>query len=264
MRRPRPLRPTAVAAGTAAVAALAAFGASGTPAGAASAPTKSAQTEYQDAVKAATNQSVHFQTDVTQGNVTLQQSGDAGATSGSETLTVHNGTKTEHMSTEVVGKTGYVKGNTTGLQNILGLTAAQAHKYANKWLSFPMSNSNLAQLAAGLLKSQVATELSFSGPFTFASDATVNGQHTIGVKGSVSTNTGSSVPEILYVPSTGKPLPIEEVTNPAAKGHSSTIHGTVSFSNWGEPVAVRAPAHSVSLSKLAPTSSSGATTTTGG
>jgi hypothetical protein len=264
MRRPFPLRPTAVAVGTAAFAALAAAGAWGTPAGAASAATKNAQSEYQAAVKAATNQSVHFQTDVIQGNVTLQQSGDAGTNSGSESLTVHNGKVTERMSAEVVGKTGYVKGNKAGLQNILGLTAAQAGKYAGQWLSFPMSNSNLAQLAAGLMRSQVATELSFSGPFTFASDATVNGQHAIGIKGSVSTNTGSAVPEVLYVPSTGKPLPIEEVTNPGASERSSTIHGTVAFSNWGEQVAVPAPAHSVSLSKLAPPSSSGATTTTGG
>jgi hypothetical protein len=264
MRRRLPVRPTAVAVGTAACAALAAFGVCGTPAGAASASTTSAQSEYQAALKAATNQSVHFQTDVTQGNVTLQQSGDAGTSSGSEMLTIHNGKITEHMSAEVVGKTGYVKGNAAGLQNILGLTAAQSRKYAGKWLSFPMSNSNLAQLAAGLLKSQVATELSFSGPFTRATDATVNGQNAKGIKGSVSTNTGSSVPEILYVPATGKPLPIEEVTNPGAKVHSSTIHGTVSFSNWGQQVAVTAPAHAISLSQLAPTSTSGATTTTGG
>jgi hypothetical protein len=264
MRRRLPVRPTAVAVGTAACAALAAFGAYGTPAGAASASTTNAQSEYQAALKAAANQSVHFQTNVTQGNVTLQQSGDAGTSSGSETLTVHNGKITEHMSAEVVGKTGYVKGNTAGLQNILGLTAAQSRKYAGKWLSFPMSNTNLAQLAAGLLKSQVATELSFSGPFTHAANANVNGQNAKGIKGSVSTNTGSSVPEILYVPATGKPLPIEEVTNPSAKGHATTIHGTVSFSNWGEQVAVAAPTHPVALSTLAPKSTSGATTTTGG
>ncbi len=264
MRRPLPLRPTAVAVGAAAFAALAAFGVSGAAVGAASAPTESAQSEYQAAVKAATNQTVHFQTDVTQGKVTLQQSGDAGTSSGSESLTIHNGKSTEHMNAEVVGATGYVKGNTTGLQNILGLTSAQARKYQGQWLSFPMSNSNLAQLVAGLLKSQVATELSFSGPFTHASDATVQGQHATGIKGSVSTSNGTSVPEILYVPSTGKPLPIEEVTNPGAKVHASSIHGTVSFTNWGEQVSVSAPAQSVSLSKLAPKSTSGATTTTGG
>jgi hypothetical protein len=264
MRRPLPLRPTAVAVGVTAVAALTTAAAYGTAAGAASAPAKTAQSQYQDAIKAATNQSVHFQTNVTQSNVTLQQSGDAGTTSGSESLTIRNGKQTEHMSAEVIGKTGYVKGNTTGLQNILGLTTAQARKYANQWLSFPMSNSNQAQLVGGLLKSQVATELSFSGPFTHAAHATVNGQDAIGIKGSVGTSNGSSVPEILYVPSSGKPLPIEEVTNPGAKGRSSTIHGTVTFSNWGEHVAVQAPAHAVPLSKLAPKSTSGATTTTGG
>lgn len=264
MRRPLPLRPGAVAVATATLVVLAAFGACAVPAGATGTSAKSAESEYKAAVKAATNQSVHFATEVTQGNVTLQQSGDAGTTSGSQALTIHNGKVTEHMSAEVVGKTGYVKGNNEGLRNIIGLTAAQSKKYAGTWLSFPMSNSTLAQLAAGLLGSQVATELSFSGPFTFAADATVNGQNAIAVRGKVSTDNGDSVPEVLYVPSSGKPLPIEEVTNPGAKAHSSVVHGTVSFSNWGEHVTVSAPSHSYSLLKLAPTSSSGATTTTGG
>lgn len=264
MRRPLPLRPTAVAVGAAAFAALAAFGASGTAVGAASAPTESAQSQYQAAVKAATNQTVHFQTHVIAGNVTLFQSGDAGDTSGSESITVHNGMITEHMTAEVVGKMGYLNGNKAAVQNILQLTSAQASKYAGKWLSFSVASSPYSQFIGGLLKSQVATELSFSGPFAFAPDATVNGQHAVGIKGTVSANDGTTVHEILYVSSTGKPLPIEEVTNPGAKPHTSTEHGTVSFTNWGEQVSVSAPAHSVSLSKLAPKSTSGATTTTGG
>jgi hypothetical protein len=265
MRRPFLLRPTAVALGTAAFAALAAVGVSATPAGAANTSTKSAESEYQAAVKAATNESVHFQTDVTQGTVSLQQSGDAGTTSGSESLTIRNGKTTEHISAEVVGKTGYVNGNSTALRNIIGLTAAQANKHAGKWLSFPMSNKALAQLTAGLLRSQVATELSFAGPYIFAGDANVNGQNAKGIQGSVTTNDGTKVPEVLYVPATGKPLPIQEVTDPGGKAHASVVHGTVSFSNWGEHVAVSAPAHSTSLLKLAPPSSAAAaTTTTGG
>ena len=264
MRRPLPQPLAAVAVGASACAALAVFGAGAVPAGSASAPARSAQSQYEDAVKAATNQTVHFQTDVTQGKVTLQQSGDAGTTSGSESITIHNGKSTELMDAEVVGTNGYVKGNTTGLEDILSLTPTQARKYQGQWLSFPMSNSNLAQLVGGLLKSQVATELGFSGPFTHVADAIVNGQNAIGIRGSVSTSNGTSVPEVLYVPSSGKPLPIEEVTNPGANVHATTAHGTVSFSNWGEHVEVPAPAHSVPLSKLAPTSTSGATTTPGG
>lgn len=266
MRRPRPLRPTAVAAGAVACAALSAAGACGLPAGTAAtaATAKSAQAEYEAAIKAATNQSVHFQTDINQAHITLEQSGDAGKGEGSESLTVHNGKLTEHIDAEVVGRTGYLRGNRTGLQNILALTAAQSRKYAGRWLSFPLSNSTYAQFVGGLLRSQVATELGFSGPFTFARHATVNGQHAVGIKGSVSTANGGSVPEILYVPSTGKPLPIEEVTDPGAKAHSSSVHGTVNFSNWGERVTVSAPAHPVALSKLAPKSASGATSTSGG
>lgn len=263
MRRPLPLRLTAVAFGATASTALAALGAGGLPAGAASAHATSAQAEYQAAIKAATDQSVHFATSITEGNATVQLSGDAGVHSGSESLTVHNGKTVEHMTTEVVGNTGYVTGNAAALHNILVLSSAQARKYAGQWLSFPMS-SNFSQLTAGLLRSQVANELGFNGPFTYASDATVNGQHALAIRGSAPVSNGTSVPEILYVPSSGKPLPIEEVTNPGAKAHSSTVHGSVSFSNWGEQVAVPAPSHSTPLSKLAPTSSAGATTTTGG
>ncbi len=215
-------------------------------------------------MKAAGNQSVHFVSVVTQGNVTLHVVGDAGTSSGAQTLTVNNGKVAEHLSAEIVGSTGYVNGNNNALHNVIGLTTAQSKKYAGKWLSFPTSNTALAQLVSGLLKSQVATELGVDGPFTFGTATTVNGQHAIAIKGSVSTDSGGKVTEILYVPAKGNPLPIKEVTNPSASAHASTIHGTVTFSNWGEKTSVKAPAHSVSILKLAPPTSSGATSTTGG
>ncbi|HWF15193.1 MAG TPA: hypothetical protein VG244_03340 [Acidimicrobiales bacterium] len=263
MSRPVPVRLAAAATGVTALAALA-LGANVVPAGAAGAPATSAQSEYQAAVKAAGNKTVHFVSVVTQGNVTLHVTGDAGSSSGAQTLTVHNGKATELMSAEIVGSTGYVNGNSTGLQNVIGLTKAQSKKYAGKWLSFPTSNTALAQLVSGLLKSQVATELGIDGPFTYATAATVSGHHAVAIKGSVSTSNGGKATEILYVPSSGTPLPIEEVTNPGASANSSSLHGTVTFSNWGEKTSVKAPAHSTSILKLAPPSSSGATTTTGG
>jgi hypothetical protein len=264
MPRPVLVRPAAAAVGVAAFAALAALGATGVPAGAASTPTQTAQSEYSAAVKAAGNQSVHFVSVVTQSKVTLNVAGDAGTTSGAQTLTVKNGKTTERLSAEVVGSTGYVNGNSTALQNVIGVTSAQAKKYAGQWLSFPTSNTALSQLVSGLLKSQVATELSIDGPFTFGTAATVNGQHATAIKGTVSTSNGGKVSEVLYIPATGTPLPIEEVTDPGASAKSSSLHGTVTFSNWGEKTSVKAPAHSTSLLKLAPPSSSGATTTTGG
>lgn len=269
MPRPVPVRVAAAAAGMAAataaftgLAALATFGAGVAPAGAASTPSKSASSEYNAALAAAKDKSVHFVSVVNEGGVTLHVTGDAGATSGQQTLTVQNGKTTEHMTAEIVGPNGYVNGNSNALHNVIGLGTSTSNKYAGKWLSFPTSNSGLAQLVAGLLKSQVDGELGLDSPYSYGSDATVNGQQAVAIKGQVSTSSGGKVAEVLYVPVSGKPLPIEEVTNPGSSSKSS-IHGSVSFSNWGENSPVKAPAHSTSLLTLAPASSSSATTTTG-
>lgn len=261
---PRLARSAAAAAGltgSAALAALTALGTGPLPAGAASSQTPTA--EYQAAVKAATNQGVHFVSTASQQGVTIHVTGDTGVTSGAQTLTVTNGKLTEHVNATVVGSSGYVQANSTALHNVIGLSTSQSNKYANKWLSFPTSNTGLDELVSGLLNSQVVSELEISGPYTYGTAATVNGHQALAIRGSVKSSSGSSEPVVLYVSASGKPMPIEEVTNPGASAHSSAIHGTVSFSNWGEKTSEKAPAHSISLLKLASPSTSG-TTTTGG
>jgi hypothetical protein len=255
---------TAVAA-LAAPAGLAVLATGTLPAGAASAPTQSSpQAEYQAAIKTANNQGVHFVSVASQNNVTIHVTGDTGATSGAQTLTVTNGKMSEHVTAKVIGSTGYVKANSTALHYVIGLSTSQSNKYANKWLSFPTSNSSLAQLVSGLLNSQVSSEVQMSGPYTYGPLTTVGGQQAVAIHGTVSTESGSKAPVVLYVPATGKPSPIEEVTNPGTSKNASSIHGTVSFSNWGEKTSEKPPAHSVSLLKLAPPSASGATSTTAG
>jgi hypothetical protein len=240
--------------------------ATGTPAaGAASAPTQSSpQAEYQAAIKAASNLGVHFVSQATQGGVTIHVIGDTGATSGAQTLTVTNGKLSEHVSAMVVGSTGYVKANSTALHYVIGLSTSQSNKYANKWLSFPTSNRGLEQLVTGLLNSQVSAEVQMSGPYTYGPLTTIGGQKAVPIRGMVSTDTGSKEPVVLYVAATGKPTPIEEVTNPGASKHASGVHGTVIFSNWGQKISQKPPAHSVSLLKLAPPSASGGTSSTTG
>jgi hypothetical protein len=266
LMRPHPVRKTAsVAAGAAALAAVATFGAFvALPAAAGAATTPSAQAEYEAALKAAGSQGVHFASSASQGTVTIRVTGDTGTTSGAQTLTVKKGNLTEQVSALLVGSMGYVKGNATALHNVIGLSSSLSRKYAGTWLSFPTSNSSLAQLVAGLLNSQVSNELQMSGPYSYGTATTVGSQHVLAVHGTVSTQSGSKVPVVLYVAATGSPLPAEEVTNPGTTGGSSAIHGTVAFSHWGEKTKEKAPSHSVSLLKLVPSASSGATTTTSG
>ena len=252
----------ALTAGGTALAALAVLAASPATAGAAGNP--SAQSEYQAVLKAVGNQGVHFSSVASQSGVTIHVDGDTGTTTGAQTLTVKKGSLSEQVTAMVVGSTGYVKANAAALHNVIGLTNAQSHKYAGKWLSFPTTNSALGQLVGGLLNSQVASELQMSGPYSYGTVTTVNGQKALAVHGAVSTQSGAKVPEILYVAATGTPLPIEEVTNPKRSGGSSAIHGTVTFSHWGETTTKTAPGTSVSLLKLVPGATSGATSTTGG
>jgi hypothetical protein len=265
MRAMRPIhrrKAAAVAAGSTALATLAVLGAGPGSAGAAGTP--AAQSEYQAVLKAVGSQGVHFSSVASQSGVTIRVDGDTGTTSGAQALTVKKGPLTEQVTAKVVGSTGYVKANATALRNVLGLSSTQSHKYAGAWLSFPATNSALGQLVGGLLNSQVASELQMSGPYSYGAVTTVHGQHALAVHGSVSTQAGTKVPEILYVAATGTPLPIEEVTNPANSGGSSAIHGTVSFSNWGEQTTEKPPGRSVSLLKLVPGATSGATSTTSG
>ena len=259
--RHTPARNVAAVAGLAAAAALS-LATAAAPVGAATTPTTTSATDaYNAALKAVGSQGVHFQSVAQQNGATLQVSGDAGTTSGSQKLLVKNKNVNERMTALVVGSTGYVTGNAAALQNVIGLTKAQSSKYAGKWLSFPTSNTGLDELVGGLISSQVSKELEIGGPYTYGKPTTVAGQQATAINGSVATQSGSKVPVVLYLPSSGTPLPIREVTNAGKSGGSSAIHGTVTFSNWGENKSQTAPAHTVSLLKLVPASSSG---TTGG
>ncbi len=267
MRSMRPVsrrHAAAAAVGSGALAALSTLSALAAGPGTAGAATPSAQTEYRASLNAVGGQGVHFSSVATQSGVTIHVEGDTGSTSGSQSLIVKKGSLSEHVNALVTGTTGYVKGDKTALHNVLGLSNALAGKYAGTWLSFPTSNSALGQLVGGLLNSEITTELQMSGPFTYSAVKTVNGQQARAIHGFVSTQSGSKVPVVLYIPSSGAPLPIQEVTNPGGAGGSSAIHGTVSFSHWGETTNVKAPGKSVSLLKLVPSATSGATSTTGG
>jgi len=241
-------------AATAAAVATLAVGPSAAPAGAA---TPSAQSTYDATIKAVTQKGVHFVSVAKQSGTTLRVVGDTGVSSGTQSLTVTHGSTVEHMHAMVVGSTGYVQANSTALRNVIGLSAANSKKYANKWLSFPTSNGTLASLVVGLKNSEVASGIKMNGPFTYDKPQTVAGHKTLAVRGTASTQSGSKIPVVLYVNATGTPKPIEQVTNPGAAKSSSNIEGTVTFSNWGENSKETAPAHTVSLLKLAPGSSSG-------
>jgi hypothetical protein len=261
-------RATAAAVATAAVALLPALAAA--PAGASTPSTSSttsptsarptAGAEYQAALKAARGKSVHFASSATENGTTINVAGDAGTTSGEQTITVRKGSVVEHVHVVRVGAAGYVNGNNAALHNVIGLTPAQSSKYAGHWLSFPASNTALDALISGLLIKDVSSELQMHGPFSYVPNATIGGQAALGIRGIVPSESGQGVRQVLYVPASGAALPMEEVTNPGLPKGSSAIHGIVTFSMWGEKKTPATPRHSVSLLKVVHVPASGSST----
>jgi hypothetical protein len=220
----------------------------------------SAQTEYLAAINAVGDQGVHYASHAKQGGESFSVSGDTGAKSGTQTLTLKEGSTLEHLTVVSVGSTGYVNANSTALKDVIGLPVATAKKYAGKWISFDPTSAQYSELVAGLLDSQVAGELKMSGPFHYGATKTIDGKSAFAVVGSVSDNSGNSVSATLWVPTSGSPLPIEQTTAASSKG---AIAGTVTFTKWGEKVAQKAPAHATAASKLVPAAAPASTTTTG-
>jgi hypothetical protein len=218
----------------------------------------SAQGTYDAALKIAGSEGVHYVSTAKEQGVSIKVVGDTGKSSGSQTLSVHKGTLTETLTVTLIGSTGYVKGNTPALLNVLGLTATQSGKYNGKWLYFPSNSATLSELVTGLRQKDVPKELKMSGPFTFGPSKTIAGQKAKSIRGSVSSSSGGKVPVVLYVASGS--APVEEVTNPGATG--TAITGVVTFTKLGEKVHFSTPAHASSLLALAPAAASGATTTT--
>ncbi len=251
---------TAATAATAAVATVALIaavaGPFAAPAGAAN-PKESAQAEYEAALKAANDQGVHYVSSAKQTNVVFSVSGDTGVKSGTQTLSLQEKKVKEHMTVVLVGSTGYANGNAAALHNIIGLANTPAKKYAGKWLSFPATNQQYAQLVTGLLNSQVANELTMVGPFHYGTAKTIDGKSTVAVVGKVSDGSGETLPATLYVPASGTPYPVEQTTGSPS---SKAVSGTVTFTKWGQHVTQKAPTHTVSLTKLVPVASSGTTT----
>jgi hypothetical protein len=208
----------------------------------------SAESEYQAALKAATAQNVHFVSRTIEQGERVDEVGDTGRSSGSLLVDVQSGAPTQRLSIILVGSKGYVEGNDPAMEKILGLTTAQATEYANRWLSFPTSDASLNVLVSGLLTSHIASEIQMSGPYTFGKTKVIAGHDTQAIMGEAPTSSGTKVPIVLYVESSGTPRPVEEITEPSAKG--SSISGSVIFSQWGEKTDPVAPTKSVALIPL--------------
>lgn len=157
---------------------------------------------------------------------------DAGRTSGDETA--HQGGA--KITVKVTPAGCYFAGNTTGLKNMIGLTAAQAKTVGSRWVSLAKKSTQCTNLASDVSLHLIDTMLP-TAKGTTLSHATVHGQHRDILRWvTAATSTAPKLTTTLVVTHGNRALPLKETTK-AATGDE-----TVLFSHWGERIVVHAPA----------------------
>lgn len=170
----------------------------------------------------------------------------------SETLVVNSGTSTGDQ-TSVSGKEkaaviltksdAYLSGNSTGLSAFFGLPADDESLVGSKWIVIKSGTSQYKTFTTqitikGLLGSITPSSSSFGVDYTNYGKTSAYGISW------TTTNSGTTLHEMLYLPRSGKELPIAET---ATTG--SVVDKSI-FSRWNESFKVTAPKKTIAISKL--------------
>lgn len=153
--------------------------------------------------------------------------------------------------TLVVGNVAYLQGDVTFLQSSMGFPASAASTLAGRWISFTPSDQGYQDITAGDTLGSALTEATPAGVLTLAKAPNVDGQAVLAISGGLApteASGGTTGSQVLYVAETAPHLPVEAVLHETQSGKSGTA--TISFSKWGEPVAVTAPSGAVPISSL--------------
>ncbi len=198
-----------------------------------------------DAVAAAKHQrSFHFvETAGHAGNGVVVEA-DIGDSSGEQRVTIHDGTKSGHLTLLLADKTAYFRGDLIGLEDFTGLSPTLAGRYSGKWISVPSSNRSFTTIAGTLAVATAAVQLvQLPGKLTRGETSTRMGKPAVAVK-AVQTSGAGSLNLTLYVATTGDALPILVQGSTTASG-AAPHSVSATFSDWGEAVHVTAPSNPV-------------------
>jgi hypothetical protein len=186
---------------------------------------------------------VHISVLARQGPFTATYSSDAGVNVGRQNVTAGDGGKATILE---VNGVGYLKANAKALAGFLGIPQALARRYAGRWISFRSSDPRYQRVVSGVTIGSVADELALTSPVTQTGKTEIDGQVVNGLNGGtpVAWNAPAGITARLYVAARGKPLPVR------FEGGVAPSVERVTFSQWGEPLRVTAPASALPSSVL--------------
>lgn len=167
---------------------------------------------------------------------------EAGRVDGLELVTFHQGTKSGKLSVVLIGGLAYLRGNQFGLQSGASFTATAGTDESDRWIvvsshaSSKLGHELFEEVAGGITVSSLWSQLVATGLVSFVPATKVDGQSVVGVRATTSATPGAPImQETLYLRSTGRPLPVEEIG-------TGTASFTAVFGPWGKPPVTHAPA----------------------
>jgi hypothetical protein len=196
--------------------------------------------------------SFHYVSRFTQQGVTQTTIGDAGETSGRQVITLGP----ETFTVLVVGPACYIEGNAGALADQLGLPSTVAAGHAGQWISLaPADVPYQSVYAAVTTRSALADNIDIA-PHRRLGPTVQGGRRVIGVTGPMTDiSVGGQTQKAkgtayLYMTASGHHLPVLYSERGTVGGHRTVA--AITFSDWGAPVVVTAPAGAVPFSSLGP------------
>lgn len=242
---------SAVAAGTQAAAAAGATSSKShgvTTAGSGKVSPKALLAASLDAAHA--QSSVHYVATSAVGDESIRVTADTAIAAASQAIVLNVGKGTGHVTGRLVDNTVYLRGDSIGLEDYLGMPSTLAPKYVGQWIAFASTTKTYPSIAKSMSLTSVINQISVEAPLSGGQKTTSGGRSAVSVKGTTTSlsSTGNKGTAVLYVSAKGSPLPIAYHGTGKQKKKPET--GTVTYSKWGENVSPKAPAKSVPASTI--------------
>lgn len=190
---------------------------------------------------------VHYKLVATSGSSTQTITGDASQTGGVQTVSNNSNAS---ITVEVIGTAAYLQGNAGGLQSTIGMSAANATKYAGQWISVASSDSLYQPITQAVTIPGIVNQLLPHGNLAAQSATSLDGHDVVPIKGGLpgGATAGVTGTATLYVLTGAPTLPLAFTGLANENGHTVNDQGV--FSHWDEVLSLTPPAGAVAFSSI--------------
>ena len=212
------------------------------------AATPSAAGLYREAMATTQGWRVHYSSTSNSSHVPFDESGDAGPASGTQAIRVGKGATLDRATLIVIGDLTFLKGNKSAMEDLTGLSPAEAAAAMDHWVAFSSTNPAFSQVVVGVRSQDVAQEVALTGPYSLGPSRLLRGVRVDTVRGTLNIPGSKRMDAVLYVRASGQHVLVEEDTLDAHGKPTGAEH--IVFSKWGESVRPEAPEASLTLGSV--------------